>query len=438
MLKRLILILLIAAAAVTVGLLLGDYLYFNQRFPGNCYIENLPVSNLTVGEVIKMLKEADIDSICQKRIVLETSEEVYEYAPSEIGAYIKPAATAYKAFQKAYDNSYFRELAKRVIGSKRYRVLPLELGLDEDKARSIVSDIAANLDVPSREARCLFLDEGGYKITRERIGAAVETEETVRLLKRSFADGGRSCPLVVDMLIPRVLAKDLVKDPPTHFLASYKTHYGNHDSPNRIHNIKLIAAMLDNYIILSGETFSLTNVIGMTTKDKGFKEAFVIIKGELVPQYGGGACQIATTLYNVAMISGLEIVSRHNHAIYFYIYPLGRDAAIYSDTLDLKFKNNTPAPLMLKAEATRHYLRFVLYGTPTNRTVNISSPKVIYDKGVVLEGTPEASDFDKPFSTVIERTVSAEGHTLIYEKIRSYYKFAGETNNIKIVRPEPE
>lgn len=438
MLKRLFLILLIAAASIVTGLLLGDYLYTNQRFPPNCYIENLQVSNLTVGEVLRMLKDADVDAICRNSITLFTSSEVHQYAPSEIGAYIKPATTAYKSFQRAYDNSYFRGLAKRIRGGDERLILPLELGLDEEMAASVINEIAAERDVPSREARCILLEDGGYRITRERIGVGVGVAETLSSLRRAFANEERTSALVVNDLVPRVLARDLVRHPPTRFLASYKTYYGNHDSPNRIHNIKLIAAMLNNYIILSGETFSLTNVIGQTTKDKGFKEAFVIIKGELVPQFGGGACQIATTLYNVAMLTGLETVNRHNHAIYFYIYPLGRDAAIYSDTLDFKFRNNTGNPIMLQATATRRYLMFTMLGTPSGRSVYISGPTIIYKGQAPPEVNLEAFEFDKPFSTVISRIVTAEGTTLLSEKIRSYYKFAGERNNIKIVKPEPE
>ena len=432
-----ILILIFLSAAV--GLLLGDYVYTNQRFPSNTFIENLDVSGLKVSEVILQLEGADVDATSLKFITLLSSTEGYEYAPSEIGAYIKPRTSAYEAFKSSYESSYFKGILRRVLGERRQLVLPLQLGLDEDKTKSVLKEVAKGIDAPSLEAHCILLGGGRYRLTKEKLGKGVGIDETITLLRDAFANGKRTAPLIVKVVPPRILKRNLVSRPPVRSIARYQTQYGYHDSENRIHNIKLMSSVLNNYIILSGETFSLLDVIGEISEKEGYKEAMVIVGGELVPQYGGGTCQVATTLYNAAMLADLEIVQRKNHAIYFFIYPLGRDAAIYPGSLDLKFKNNTGHPIMLRLYVTDKDLTFAIYGTPAGKSVEFSSPKIIVKKAGLFsyEVSQEAFGFDAPFSTVVKRAVSIGDKVIKEEKIKSYYKYAGE-GNARVVRQELE
>ncbi len=420
-------------------MLLGDYVYTNQRFPSNTHIENIAVSGLKVSEVIEKLKQADVNTSSLKFITIFSSTKRYEYAPSEIGAYIKPRTSAYKAFRASYESSYLKGILRRVLGEERRLVLPLQLGLDEDKVRSVLKEVAEGIDIPSLEAQCILLGGERYKLTKEKIGRSVAIDETIALLKDAFAKGKKSAPLIVKSVPPRVLKRELVSHPPAHSIARYQTRYGRHDSENRIHNIKLMSSLLNNYIILSGETFSLLSVVGGISKKEGYKEALVIVRGELVPQYGGGACQVATTLYNAAMLADLEIMERRNHAIYFFIYPLGRDAALYSRGLDLKLKNNTSHPIMLRSYASEQDFTFAIYGTPTGKTVEFSSPKIIVKKAGLFsyEVSREAFSFDASFSTVVKRAVSIGDKVIKTEKIKSYYKYAGEGNS-RIVRQELE
>ena len=122
-------------------------------------------------------------------------------------------------------------------------------------------------------------------------------------------------------------------------VASYQTFYGG--EANRIHNVQLVAHLVDKHVIAPGETFSFNGTTGERTEDKGFLEAPVIINGELKTGLGGGVCQVSTTVFNAAYEAGLPIVSRTNHALYISHYPQGRDATVnYPDT-DLKFTNDT-------------------------------------------------------------------------------------------------
>jgi Uncharacterized vancomycin resistance protein len=101
----------------------------------------------------------------------------------------------------------------------------------------------------------------------------------------------------------------------------YETIYGG--DPNRIHNVQLVARLIDGKLIPPGATFSFNRATGARTADKGFREAPVIINGELTTGLGGGVCQVSTTVFNAAYEAGLKITDRTNHALYISHYPQG-------------------------------------------------------------------------------------------------------------------
>ncbi len=153
----------------------------------------------------------------------------------------------------------------------------------------------------------------------------------------------------------------------TGIVGSYETFYGG--DANRVHNVQLVAHLVNDKLIATGATFSFNGTTGERSAEKGFLEAPVIINGELQTGLGGGVCQVSTTVFNAAYEAGLRITARTNHALYISHYPLGRDATVnYPDT-DLKFVNDTPHWLLLRTWVGSSSLTVVLYGTPQHRKV---------------------------------------------------------------------
>ena len=140
-------------------------------------------------------------------------------------------------------------------------------------------------------------------------------------------------------------------------------------SPNRIHNVELVAHLIDGKLIAPGATFSFNEATGDRTAAKGFLEAPVIINGELSTGLGGGVCQVSTTVFNAAYEAGLPITARTNHALYISHYPLGRDATVDYPDIDLKFVNDTDHWLLLRTFVGSSSLVVTLYGAPQHRRV---------------------------------------------------------------------
>jgi len=423
--KILFYLFLLTALTCGIGLLVGDYIYLTHRFPPNCFLENIDVSLLTPNEVAAKLQGIDVDEGCSRNIKLLYNDRIYAFKPSELGLYIQPVNSANNAFALTYERSYLNRVIKRA--KKTVTVAPLTLGAEEESLNDVLKDIAKENDIPSREAEFFIKGYGRYVIKDESIGRTLKLEETVEKIKASLNSYKRNIDLIVLPDPPRIFAKDLAENPPIWLLSKYTTRYGDHDDPKRVHNIKLASYKVDNKIVEEGGTFSLLEALGDITEEKGYKEARVIIAGELVPQYGGGVCQIATTLYNAALLADLKILERRNHAIYFSIYPLGTDAMIYAGESDLKIKNNTGNPILIKSYANDRGLTFKILGPKQNKEVTFSKPtiyvggKIMHEEGTGIP-TEEVFSFNEPFSTKLKKYVKKNGRTISTEIIRSYYR----------------
>jgi vancomycin resistance protein YoaR len=228
----------------------------------------------------------------------------------------------------------------------------------------------------------------------------------------------------------------------TGVVGTYETIYGG--DPNRIHNVQLVAHLVDNKLIAPGTTFSFNGTTGERSADKGFLEAPVIVNGELQTGLGGGVCQVSTTVFNAAFEAGLPITARTNHALYISHYPLGRDATVnYPDT-DLKFVNDTGHWLLLRTFVGSSSLVVSLYGTPVHRRVEsiaqplrfVAAPPVQKTVDATLKpGQVVVDDPGVPAqSTSVERKVYAADGKLLSDATW-YSSYRAEP---KIVRVGPK
>jgi len=207
-------------------------------------------------------------------------------------------------------------------------------------------------------------------------------------------------------------------------VGAYETFFGG--DANRIHNVQLVSHLVDRKLIAPGATFSFNQTTGERSAAKGFREAPVIINGELETGLGGGVCQVSTTVFNAAFEAGLPIAARTNHALYISHYPLGRDATVNYPEVDLKFVNDTGHWLLLRTWVSSSSLTVALYGTPQHRRVEseaqplrvVSPPPVEKtDDPALLVGQTVVDDPGVPAqSTSVERKVFSPSGKLMSDQ----------------------
>lgn len=141
------------------------------------------------------------------------------------------------------------------------------------------------------------------------------------------------------------------------FKTSFKT-----SSDARKHNIRHACSVLNGQFIKSGQTFSFNHATGPRTKENGYKEAKIIIDGAYTDGYGGGVCQVSSTLYNACLLAGLDIAEVHNHSLPTgYVDPCF-DAMVSSGSSDLKIKNNTCNDFLITCSTLNDECWICIYG----------------------------------------------------------------------------
>jgi vancomycin resistance protein YoaR len=430
----------LSSVLVTVSLVSYDFVKNRQVFPKRSFIGRLEVSGLTKDEAVAKLKKTSLAKAYTPSITLEADFVSFSFAPEDLGVYVLYEETVNNAFRLTHGENFFADLKQKVL--REHFFTPLIVGVNEKTARNTLSSLANKVRSTPKDASILYYEEtGGYNIEREDLGRELDIDQSLSAIKKALNEGKNYVHLALKVEYPRILEKDLRAAPPVYRLSAYTTYYGSHDSPNRIHNIKLIASWIDGTVLMPGDAFSVAEVLGDVTPEKGFKEAFVIIGGELVPSLGGGACQVATTLYNTVALADIKILQRRNHSFYFNIYPLGRDAGVYPGQLDFRFENDTGYPILIKAIATNRRLSFRIFGTPNGKQVKFSGASVLGkdESGVFTPmSLKKVIDGDIPFKTYVTRTVyDKDGKLIKQEKISSYYKLYGDKENVPIKRPEP-
>jgi len=162
---------------------------------------------------------------------------------------------------------------------------------------------------------------------------------------------------------------------------------------NRIHNIQTGMQYLSGSIVKPNEEFSTIGRLGTIDQSSGYLPELVIKENKTVPEFGGGLCQVSTTLFRATMNAGLKITARQNHSyrVSYYEPPVGMDATIYSPAPDFKFVNNTQGSILIYGHIEGTKITFDIYGTKDNRQVSITDP-VIYS----VTNPPEPIYTDDP------------------------------------------
>lgn len=133
------------------------------------------------------------------------------------------------------------------------------------------------------------------------------------------------------------------------------------DDEDRDTNIRITCNEINGTIIKNGEEFSFNKVAGNPTPDRGYKKAGVFIDGELKKGYGGGNCQVSTTIYNaVNKIDGIKVTERHEHGKEVGYIEMGKDSTVVYDDLDLKFRNNTGYDIKLYTELSDNKVKVTI------------------------------------------------------------------------------
>lgn len=252
------------------------------------------------------------------------------------------------------------------------------LSLDQNKIATYLTEVVApDID---RDAILPRFEIKDGKVTSWQTGQPgykLDTTSSAAIISSTFSDSSPEITLITEKVSPKSLAEETdfqIKE----ILGTGHSRFSG--SPkNRRHNISVGAASLHGLLIKPDEEFSLLKALGEIDGTTGYLTELVIKGDKTVPEYGGGLCQVGTTVFRSALASGLPITERRNHSYRVSYYePAGTDATIYDPAPDFKFLNDTGNYILIQARVEGDDLYFDFWGVKDGRVATTTDP-VIYN-----------------------------------------------------------
>lgn len=246
------------------------------------------------------------------------------------------------------------------LGAARFDITPTSASYSANRTPPATFD--AQLNATFRPVNASVQVEPG------RLGRAFDAELAATQLTELVRAGNREAQLrlaEVEAEFPTDRAEELR---PSHLIGTFTTYYTA--GQVRVQNIQLLADVIDGALVLPGEQFSINEISGDRSCDKGYQPAGTIVRGELVDTCGGGTSQFGTTTFNAAFFAGVQLDQWRAHSWYISRYPIGREATLSYPQLDVKFTNNTEGAIIVKTAHTSTSVTVSLYGQPRATAVS--------------------------------------------------------------------
>ena len=410
--------------AIVTGI--GVSLY---SIPQGTITPGVSILNTSVGELTQEQALVRVAKVSQKSleepVILTYKEKEYQISPQDINATVESKAIIEEALSLGRQGSFWNKIKERRWISKKGINLTPKVQYDHKKLSEILEGIAEKTDSESENARLIF-DGIDFKTVGEKMGEKVNVKQAITDIEKRFLNSTeRKVELTSLIITPDTLEADLKQLHIKEIISEFSTNF-DATNENRTHNIKIAAEAINGYIVFPGDVFSFNDIVGHRSKERDYKESLVIIDSEFVPGTGGGVCQVSSTLYNVVLLSNMKIVERYNHSRPVTYLPLGRDATVLDDRLDLKFQNTHSFPIMINTEVKGGRLDIKFFGEKKlEEEIRISTsdqeetpPETKQKEEPGLQKGDQMLEEGKPgYKIIVWREIIKNGQVLKKEKI---------------------
>ncbi len=356
------------------------------------YIGKVYVGGMTEEEAVSAV-EAYVREVSQAVFTLEAGDGSITLTAEQMGVFVQSEKAVKEAMAICKSGNLIKRYKDRKDLEQGGKVLPLEFGINKSAVTALLNDNASRLNTePVNNG--LTRENGEFKIVEGKTGVKIDAEESAEMISSYLQDGwdglDAEITLAADIVEPEGTREQLlrVKD----VLGTFHTNYST-SAAGRCTNVELATSKIDGTVLYPGDEFSVGQTINPLDAAHGYELAGSYENGTTVQSYGGGVCQVSTTLYNAVILAELDVTERSNHTmIVSYVKP-SMDAAIAGDYMDLKFKNNTAAPIYIEGYTEGKNVYFTIYGEetrPSNRVVSFESEVIASDDPVTQFVATEA------------------------------------------------
>ena len=344
------LVFVMAWLLIISGFTFAGYTYYNhlriQRFEGLVF-PNIYLNDNNIGEVAINNFDNEFLNILERvnhnEVVFAFGEREFVYSYADLGARINESETAEQVINYI-DNLSTRQKIDLIDGRIR-KEFPLVLEFDEDYKKHVIRDMERQINVRKVEPVLRRNNTMAVEFIPGNDGKIFDTEANLELLAESLTTED-----VIELQVETIERTRNIE-----LLSTVDTKIAEHTTRFRPHtgdgfNIILAASRIDGTILMPGETFSFGRIAGAPyLRAQGYRLAEAFSAGEIVQAYGGGVCQVTSTLYIAQLRAGLQTVERHSHSMPVSYVPRGLDSMVAFKIADYRFKNNYNYPIFINA-----------------------------------------------------------------------------------------
>ena len=327
---------------------------------------------------VRLTLQTDYPAIYAEQIdaaLLEQAKTILRLAPIKLTASSTDPLAKDKEWVVNKERLTALITAKKSTGANQ-----LFIGLKPEAWEEYVqAELAPGVNIEPVDAKFQITNGRVTEFKSSRNGQTINIDGTLTQLENALA-AATTTPVTAGLLITEVasaVTNDNVNDLGINeLLGTGESNFAG-SPPNRRHNIAVGAAAVNGTLIKPAEEFSLLKTLGTIDGSTGYLPELVIKGDQTVPEYGGGLCQIGTTVFRAALASGLPITERRNHSYRVAYYePAGIDATIYNPAPDFKFFNDTGYYILIQSRIEGNNLYFDFWGTKDGRLIEQTKPKI--------------------------------------------------------------
>ena len=380
---------IIAAILVIVVIFIASFAYMNHSaeenereevlandtFFSGISVEGVNLEGKTMQQAQEELKQLEPSLHEQYEVTLSYGEKLWTITDADLTFTYNTDAVLQEAFQLGREGTE-EEKSEEIASLKESPVdYSIEVQVGFDNLPEKIHTIAEEINQEPTDATVSSFDssKGEFVFEEGKDGLSVNEEELLEKLQQVLeTDPTGAIEIPVTTIAHEITVETLSQNMKP--LGTYQTVSTNTADGN--HNMMLGMQAINGVCVAPGATFSFNGTTGDTTTGAlGYRPAVAISGGKKVMEYGGGICQVSTTLYGAALRSNMQIVERYNHMWPSTYCPIGQDATVSYGSLDFKFKNPTDYPIYIMADMTGTTLTVTLYGyqSPNYDEIKVNS-----------------------------------------------------------------
>ena len=338
------------------------------------YIGEQSVGGMTADEA-EAYVESQVEALGSSVVTIEMGDNQVSKTWSELGLKWENTDLIREISQLGTTGNIIRRYKEQKDLLNQDSHFEIEYSMDEDAQKSFVESCAEFNSEPV-EGSVYMGSDGLLYVDGGTDGLTLDADATLALLQEHLnaqEPGDYVIEAVYDRVSPMLTAETLSRI--TDVLGSATTDYSA-SSWGRAKNVENGTSKINGTLLMPGETFSVTDVVVPFTPENGYELAPSYESGQVVDSYGGGICQVSTTLYNAVLKAELQIDARSNHTMLVNYVDPSKDAAIAEGLMDFVFTNNTEYPVYIAGSAYYGTLNFTIFGAetrPSNRSIEFIS-----------------------------------------------------------------